>query len=227
MQPRRCSEAASVGRPATRADPSPRQLQSINMARGKGVDLAAKDRQERLNRKCKKEVKKWKWTGQLDVEDFKKGGCIVTGLRQEVGEEGSRRERQAGVREEEGEEGSRKEALEEGGMKEVLEGAESLQVHLVELSLEEGGAGRLRDCATEDEESDEEEEGQTPKENEEDVTNEDAEAASLVERCAGFRGCDSCCEVEDLTPYQGTRRCLGEYHCPCGLRSGEPGSLSF
>ena len=102
-----------------------------------------------------------------------------------------------------------------------------LQVHLVELSLEEGGAGRLRDCATEDEESDEEEEGQTPKENEEDVTNEDAEAASLVERCAGFRGCDSCCEVEDLTPYQGTRRCLGEYHCPCGLRSGEPGSLSF
>ena len=126
------------------------------MARGKGVDLAAKDRQERLNRKCKKEVKKWKWTGQLDVEDFKKGGCIVTGLRQEVGEEGSR-----------------KEVLEEGGMKEVLEGAESLQVHLVELSLEEGGAGRLRDCATEDEESDEEEEGQTPKENEEDVTNED------------------------------------------------------
>jgi len=177
LQPRRCSEAASVGRPATRADPSPRQLQSINMARGKGVDLAAKDRQERLNRKCKKEVKKWKWTGQLDVEDF---------------------------------------------MKEVLEGAESLQVHLVELSLEEGGAGRLRDCATEDEESDEEEEGQTPKENEEDVTNEDAQAASLVERCAGFRGCDSCCEVEDLTPYQGTRRRLGDTTVPVASGGGLP-----
>jgi len=29
----------------------------------------------------------------------------------------------------------------------------------------------------------------------------------------GFQGCDSKCQVEDLTPYQNSKRCMGEYLC--------------
>jgi len=188
------------------------------MAKGKGVDLAAKDRQERLDKKCKKEVNKWKWTGQLEAEDFRKGGALVAGLVQEAGKELAK-----------GEEG-RREVGEVEGRKEVQKEAGSLQLHLVGLSLDEEDGegpflsfpGRIRDCATDDEEEEEggsgnEEDTKQNTKGDEDETKED-EGANLVERCAGFQGCDSSCEVEDLTPYQGTKRCLGEYHCACGLR---------
>jgi len=209
-------------------------------------NLAEEDRRQKALKKEKKAVKKWKWTSDFDQESFKREDAAP--LQEEsypkedaslnCGSESSSNK----VDEVTSKlvclalESKSNPALAQRDAVTDDESEEDVLENLLETPFLSSATGEEITIADEEEEEDVKSRQIAQKQSnkvvgdkkdkekdydEKDNKEENKNVAKQHLKCTSvaFHGCDDKCFVEDLTPYQNSKRCMGEYFCPqCNSR---------